>query len=973
MDEADLLQRFPNLRVIEKPPALGAVLGCGTGLFGALAYDEETNTCVKVHTICILGIPVLALGAYRVVDRPGRYLFLGREPLSGSAKAANWAMLAAMLALCVVGGWTAYTSSPDYIARRDLAEANRLAEAGEVGKAADLYHSVAGSGTVHAQGAQQRLLEIANGQLERYSAANVAGVLRNVVAPGHGVVDAALVDRALALAASRTADDPRGALSILDAVAPAAKDPARLAARRGEVLEKIVARDPGDVDALSDLAVVYEGQGNIDKCAPLLKPQSARLGDREGARILGHILAVEGKLDEALALLQPYTDSRLGRLQAAEKALEKAIDSARDRLVEEVKGHRARGFNYERFRTASDREREEMFYAWANPQLEADPAIKAASAALNEQSPVVGVALDLGAVHLQRAQEQAEPAARRKELEAAEKVFLAVRGAAAETDEYRLNLAQVYYWLGKHAEGRKLFDETLAAHPGQTELALRVAQRLRQVGDHSGARELMGKAYQEATDPRWKYQAAHSRALESLDLDDEIEWLGRADPADPAIKALLSSSRGRRAARAGREEEAITCFRQAVTAYDGMPVNEASLNNSAGTFSLLYQLTGDRKDLEQSKARYDKAAALAPSNALVLGNAAQAQLEIALWDAVAGELDLAALREAGSVHLLYYLCADETGRRRLGERLRNHAGVAAARARLERLLVLAPRSEHAYGLLASLANFCGDQVALQRLLTNLSAVELDLADTKRQTLDFYRGAKDEEWRDNAATAIKREEQIVLAAKSRGGATFAVAACRLALAKMSGEALGLPCDADAVVRLCEEAHAAAPSHGTYAALDGALSFRINRTLVDGDPDFARLRTRCQRSTRESALLTAYLSGHPDRAAALQTDADFRRLIDSVRSYDAKFPNSPSAMDAVLLKAAGRPEAADLARRVLADVDEKLMRQVTLVLSPLDVSNALECYWCGQLAGAEADALPVVKRLADQGVPLPVEAK
>ena len=74
------------------------------------------------------------------------------------------------------------------------------------------------------------------------------------------------------------------------------------------------------------------------------------------------------------------------------------------------------------------------------------------------------VALDLGIVLLQRGQRLNDPAARRAELEKAEKTFLAIQGVAGESDTFRLSMGQVYYWLGRHDDGTKMFDDLLKAN-----------------------------------------------------------------------------------------------------------------------------------------------------------------------------------------------------------------------------------------------------------------------------------------------------------------------------------------------------------------------------------------------------------------------------------------------------------------------------------------------------------------------------
>ena len=115
-------------------------------------------------------------------------------------------------------------------------------------------------------------------------------------------------------------------------------------------------------------------------------------------------------------------------------------------------------------------------------QIKDDPAVDAAREKLAKQAMVVPAALDLGMVTLQRAESMKDPAARRAELERAEKTFLAIRGTAGESDQYMLHLGQVYYWLGKQKEGQEEFDKLLAKHQRKAEMLYGLAKVLRDLG-----------------------------------------------------------------------------------------------------------------------------------------------------------------------------------------------------------------------------------------------------------------------------------------------------------------------------------------------------------------------------------------------------------------------------------------------------------------------------------------------------------
>ena len=61
-----LQSRFHEMRAVRSAPSLFSINGFGTSLCGARDHDPESGTYVKTHTICLLFVPVLALGAYRV-------------------------------------------------------------------------------------------------------------------------------------------------------------------------------------------------------------------------------------------------------------------------------------------------------------------------------------------------------------------------------------------------------------------------------------------------------------------------------------------------------------------------------------------------------------------------------------------------------------------------------------------------------------------------------------------------------------------------------------------------------------------------------------------------------------------------------------------------------------------------------------------------------------------------------------------
>src|SRR5262249_47399404 len=161
-----------------------------------------------------------------------------------------------------------------------------------------------------------------------------------------------------------------GALEILDAVAPLAIDTGRLTKSRRQVLERLVAQHPYDHGLASRLALVYEEQGELARCEALLRPRASHLGNTEGARILGHLYATQGKYDEAYALLEPYTRSRLSQLHNAEQQFNSVIESAQRKLIEEIKSRKAPAFPYASFEQAGEQQRQEILRNYGGSRLQ---------------------------------------------------------------------------------------------------------------------------------------------------------------------------------------------------------------------------------------------------------------------------------------------------------------------------------------------------------------------------------------------------------------------------------------------------------------------------------------------------------------------------------------------------------------------------------------------------------------------------
>lgn len=972
-----LAQKFPDLEPMGRMPVLVRVNGFGASLYGRRDHDLETGTYVATHCLSALFIPVFALRSYRVSNSShGGWFFLGREPLSAFAKAWNLLAVCILFAGAVSAAWCWHGVSPAHAARLEMQRARELLGSGRVPAAVQSYSVVASGETAEAGEARAALINTVLGRLPELGLEDALAVATNAIRAGPvarlELTEAGMHRTALPVIERSRAGDPRGALRLLDALAPftpAGEDATPL---REELIRECLAREPGDAELVSDLALILERRGDLEGCESALAPVREKLGELEGARILGRIYAAKDRIEEAQAVLSPYVEGRLKRMQAIEKDYHESFAAAVAQVVKELRGGRAPGFDYGRHRSAAEEEQNAQVAAYIGERMAGDPLIQSKLDGLKAACEVVPVALDLGILRLRRAQSLADLPARQRELKSAEETFLAIRGQAGESDAFRIFYGQVCYWLGKQKEGAKQFEDLLQAHQRAGDMLIRVSQALRGVGDEAQARELAEEAHAKETDPRKKHEAARFRALIPLDLDDEIRWLRLADAGDAETFASLQLSLGRKAAQEGRTREAIACFRKAIAGYARLPKSSSTLNNGALAQAMLFSMTGNRADFTKSARMMEEAVALQPDNSILLANAAQRLMESAVLDLAGESIDFRMLEEPGSLNTLRLFYADQEGHRALFERLGSNAGFRRAVSLYEKVTVLAPRSPTAFAQLW-LAHGCArSEAPLLELSIRLQGAQLDLSELNRSQLEQHSGKKDALLKTRyAADTEKREKALRRLPREVRPLDLAAAACSWIESAVNGWGVGLPSEPDRLVEAGERAHAARPSARTRAALLAALCLRLKTRFETRDEAFAEMGARLARSLSPRYLVAAGIWRSGPLAAAFLADPDGKRALELIRENLDAFPERADEQDWAILKAVDPPRAAAAAEVIRKDRVGRLSRRLFLDLYPLDSRAALDGYWALEAEGRQADAKELLRAAAGRGVPLPFQ--
>ena len=966
--------KFPNLKPIKRTPTLYRMNGCGVSVYGKRDYDAETQTYVKTYAVCFLMVPILALAAYRVVDaRGGGWYFLGKEPLSNFARSWNMGVGVFAIFCAAAIAWSNYTSSPEYQARQQIKRAAELLQSGKPAQAAGIYRGqLNGLLSAEARTGLQKSLETC---LQADKADTVAAGLHLLASvPASANQPAPLVpdafNRGLTLVAKFRASNPEDALNILNS--DAELDPANSAipALRISLLKEVIAAHPDNTNRVVELAVTYESSTQMDECITLLRPYKTRLGSTEGARILGQKLLEEQNYSDACGLLFPYVQTRLARLHDIEISYSNAIVTVSKRAYDDLNAGKAGQDFYDNYKSATKAQQDDMVNNFIEGRMKTDPTYLRALDELKEANRIVPVTLDLGIVQLNRAQELKDPDARKTELEAAEKTFLAIRGFAGETDEYRLFLGQVYYWLGKSKEGHDLFDQLLASHKRNFSILMSICETLRSVGETLEARNMAEEAYNAGKPGKQKYAAASMRALTSKDEDDRIAWLEKSDPDAAWVQIEINESRGRKALQQGNRTLAANLLGKAVAGYESLPKNSAELNNWALACFDLYEATGNVEVQKKGMSLFEEAVAMDPGDSILLHNVTYYLISRAVLDVNHDAIDFALVGEQAGLDALGYFYQDESGRAQVYQQLHDSEAMKKGLGYLDKALLLAPKEVGLYSTALALHGGFRDLAALQKLQQRFQIATPDLTETKRETLDAYAGAKDKE---DLAKVQKRIETLkeMAARCATNGQSLTLDYINISLDELQQRAwyLGAEVDGPALIQSALGTYQNHPSSASHQTLQSAYLFAANQQLALQDSAYGALSRQCRHVLSASYIIAFALEHGGAMAGLVRQNPNVQKAIEMEKEAMAKYPSWTGIHEWALLSNTDPAAAAAAAQKIKDNETIRLRDSLEYQFDPSNASLVLEQYWIQKLMGDEKHATEIYQTALHDGVPLP----
>jgi hypothetical protein len=189
--------------------------------------------------------------------------------------------------------------------------------------------------------------------------------------------------------------------------------------------------------------------------------------------------------------------------------------------------------------------------------------------------------------------------------------------------------------------------------------------------------------------------------------------------------------------------------------------------------------------------------------------------------------------------------------------------------------------------------------------------------------------------------------------------------KLATAVMSGQAA----DGVEIVRLADEAHAAAPSKATRSALYGALAYRVGESAAARNAGYASLAAKWRRTVGPLQLLSVTLSAPGPARDSILADPDAQRLLALAKELDADFPQDRGPSLWALFCEIEPATAARIAESAVADEAGKLNREIESRLAAKTPAYALSGYWEARMAGDAKTAEAALQALAEVGFELP----
>ncbi|HEX4417069.1 MAG TPA: hypothetical protein VH165_04175 [Kofleriaceae bacterium] len=698
-------------------------------------------------------------------------------------------------------------------------------------------------------------------------------------------------------------------------------------------LADLQARRPKDQYAALALALGEASAGKLaDAVARLTRIGPPGWMIRDARLALARLLAEQGKLDDADALLDSLLGAELVRFASAAAEAEQADHRVQDRIKQALDTGRVPADLRARVEaTHDDAQRDELIRRWVSDQIEHDDELSSARAKLTARGRVVPAALAAGAIKLRRAQAMAEPA-RSRMLADAERTYLAIRIAAEGQPSYELGLGEIYARLGKTAESDAALAKVLAKN--DPELSLGVASVYRRLGSVARAKQIARQVFDTGNGPS-RDSAAQLLGVMSVDDEDEAEgWLRKVSHAGPAIRAALLEVEARRLLHRG---DLVGCAAKFVAAaklqMDMARTDDATgYNNAAVADQAAFGCSSDPQLMRDAAAAVEAAYRRDPDEPIVASNVLALQTAAGDLRVAAKRVDTKALRldETDAARLINTLL-DSPERAGLIAEISSDPSLRRAREVLAQYEILAPNNPASYTARLRDASRMRDVDAVAAAVERARhAKALDASELQAERARWSTGAEDARWfatfdsqRVRLETALARKD---LDPKTRAAGNFL-------LAGMLERYAVFQSDTALLVRAHE---AALQAQQLWPALD--THELLTRILIDqaGLAANPKVWIAARRHRDPAGALDQLAADHAPLAAAIQGAAQWLEIVSHAKA-NARRPDVDTLRLARLI---GDPALEARARAVLDDKLAHLSLELSTLIDPSNVEDKVD---------------------------------
>lgn len=975
----DINKIHPDLEPVTSAPTLFRFYGFGTGLYGNRDYSSETNSSVKTLFLTTLYIPLIPLRAYRVVKEGENIYFLGRTSVSKFAR--NGSLAAILIGVLGLSGFglQQHLTSDKYKNGKLLAKAETAASQGEYANAMGIYKDLFNKSSHYKPQAKRNIAKIISvGTLKNTDNSEFAGTLNALNSFGVSPLNN-MPEDVYQLALDRIKDNAQdrtdvakniGAHQLLHAAQGLKADGEDLSAIDQALIEVINKSDPTNLEAAVELSEGYFTEENFVEVKSILGPVKDKLGDSEGARLLGQIYISEGNNKEAYPLLSDYTASRLETLQSAEKEFTDLQTRLWEGEYNILNAGLAPQSFYDAYDNKSEAEQQLFVDEYIIKKIEEDESYQAGLTAYRDAAAIVPVVMDFGVLQLRAAESMASETDRNTELNAAEKTFLSIKNIVGDTDDYKIYLGQVYFWLGKQTEGQALFDEILEKNGRDTNSLLSIAGTLRALGKVGLATELVQEGYDAAKTDELRYNAANFMQVLSNTTEDKIKWLERADPKSPYVQASLLDNQGHLAAEAGDSVGAAKFYKQAIRHSETLVEEASGYNNTALIYFSLHRVNGDKKAYQKGVELMSKAVELRPDESILVSNAASTLVISSVYEVIGDEIDYLSLQSQPSLSTLGYYYSNSMEKNDLREKIKPHKNFQKAIQYFERSTLLSPNSLQNYRELYSLYYFLNDQDAVSKLADKMVKNQVDNSAAKKLYIDYIKGVDSVEDLEK----LKIRETFYNKLLSKGGlnkASLGMLHDMLAenlLAQVSYDEFSA---AQKAVTHAEKAVLNLKSSETNTTLTNALLTLASIETLKSDMNYKAIRETSGRNLTDATLVILALSQNSDIANVLKSNDNIRRAINIEAAEFKNFPENPSPENWALIKSSNTELAKQLGEVIKNSKYREAIQSIAETTMPISGDTIANRYWLDKLSGKPTIDAAYLEGLADQGITLPKE--